>query len=804
MTVLSNTAKVGIVRKKFPVLSNWKVTKSSVTPETYQPSALDWQLDVSWPEKTNKTATPLELNYELEKGADFIGNLSVVYWEINQNSVPTAGSELEISWDPEIRWKSFQLTEKYYDTSVSDYQTGPIALIKTENKVSVDFSSVRPEYTALVFTAFPEISTNLSLANKNPSPGEEKDFYTVKQTTYIQKNGINRHEGTIKVFQKSFSEWETPHLEFDTMAYYLSSTKRGSIVSWFFPKYQMIFGIEGDLKTSFWHLFSGQLLSDQSETDDQNRNLKISNVTFLKLGENAKSPDGKKEIIRFSPFHLGSYSTAKLASFSLEIVLPEETEGKADIKLFLAHLNSYYTPIGVVELPLEIEKNKNHFIINWKGSFPEGYLPLIQIETESDTFHTNPFLVYFSALRFFFIAPGSGSNIEYLAFSTLLLIAPFLIVYFFKNTAKKKFQVLQARTITVSRIKINDPDFNEADFFAKSKFIVERIVESWSGGNMEPARHFISAGVFQRFQIQLKLLKEVDKNQNLMKDFRIDRQSIVGFDSFSDYQTVHVMLDCSAKDITVPISMGSSDIEREFKNTNKGFYREVYSFSRKTSAITQIGKDLIHNQCPSCGSDTITSHITTKCQYCGNIFNSGEYDWVLSEITQEVEWNPDRFVNNESFSGKYPDCPTSVQLLEDRASALLWKWIYAKSLGNESILKRETASPIILKKSKQKEVFYIPVIGSAEMQNLNKQGDSFQADCHFRWSAARSYNALPEHKRNIVKLILNRTRDTKLGFGESACKNCGAPYPELDATHCSYCNEPIPETVNDWLLDDIA
>ncbi|BDA80525.1 hypothetical protein LPTSP3_g34550 [Leptospira kobayashii] len=804
MTVLPNTAKVGIVRKKFPVLSNWKIIKSSVIPETYQLSALDWQLDISWPEEINKTATPLEFTYELEKGMDSIGNLSVVYWEINHNSSQINGSGLEISWDPDIHWKSFQLKEKYYDATFSGYITRPVPLIKTENKVSVDFSSLRPDCTALVLTAFPETLPNIGLANEGRNPNAEKDFYTVKQTTYIQKNGINRHEGQIKVFQKSSLEWETPHLEFDTMTHYLGSAGEGSFVSRFFPDYQLVFGVEGDLKTSFWHLFSGQLLSDKSEADNQSRNLKVSNVAFFKLGENMRSSDGKKEIIRFSPFHLSNYSAVKLDSFSLEIVLPEETEEKTNVKLLLTHLNSFSAPIGIMELPAEIEKNKNRFTVNWKATFPEGYLPLIQIETESDAFHTNPFLVYFSALRFFLLAPGSGSNIGYLVFSTLLLTSPFLLTYIFISIAKKKFQILQAKGITVSRIRAGDPDFNEADFFAKSKFIGEKIIESWSAGNMEPVRHFISAGVFQRFQIQLKLLKEVDMNQNLMKDFTIHHQTIIGFDSFADYQTVHMMMSCSAKDITVPISMSNSDIEREFKNANKGNYREVYSFSRKTSAITQIEKDLVHNQCPSCGSDTNTSHITTKCQYCGNIFNSGEYDWVLSEITQEVEWDPNRFVNDKSFAGKYPDCPTSVQLLEDRASALLWKWIYAKSLGDESILKREIANPAILKKTKQKEVFYIPVIGSAEMQNLYKEGNSFRASCHFRWSAARSYNAIPEHKRNVMKLVLNTKRDAKLGFGESSCKNCGAPYPELDAAHCSYCKEPIPETIDDWLLDDIT
>jgi len=806
MDVISDTAKVGIIRKKFPVLSNWKILQATVIPDTYRISDYNWELDVHWPEETNKAVTPVELSYELEKGVDSIGNIPIVYWEINKNSAQIEGSEFEISWDPEIHWKSFQLQQKYYDSFIYKSITKPIALIKSDNKVSVNFSSAHPDYSSLIITAFPESLPNVSLANENSDRDATKEFYRVKQTSYIGTNRIDRHEGTVDVLQSTSSEWDRPHLDFNAFDYSPGSTSMGRSTSLFSPTYQFVFGIEGDLETSFWHLFSGQLISDRMVVDEKNRNFKTNNITFQKLGEHSQSPDGNREIIRFYPFNLGAFSSIKLNSLNMEIVLPKETnQEKTSVKVFLSKYDSLsHSPEGTIELPIGIIKNDNRYTINWTETFPDGYLPLIQIETETTPFYTNPFLVYFSALRFFFIAPGSGSNIGYLASFGLLLISPFIIIFLFLKKAKEKVHVVQSHIATIHKIKKNDPDFQEDDFFAKTKFIGEKIVESWSSGNMEPVRHFISAGVFQRFQIQLKLLKEIDGNKNLMKDFKIDHQSIIGFDSSGDYQTVHLMLNCSAKDITVPISVSEPEIERKFKHANIGSYREIYSFSRKTSAATQIGKDLIHNQCPSCGGDTNASHITTKCQYCGNIFNSGECDWVLSEITQEVEWNPNRFIDNESFVQKYPDCPTSVQLLEDRASALLWKWIYAKSLGDETILKREVANESLLKKSKQKEVFYIPVIGSAEMQNLNKENGSFRTDCNFRWSASRSSNAIPEHKRNTLKLILNTTRDAKLGFSESACKNCGAPYPEVDATHCIYCKEPIPEIVNDWLLYDIS
>jgi ribosomal protein L37E len=60
--------------------------------------------------------------------------------------------------------------------------------------------------------------------------------------------------------------------------------------------------------------------------------------------------------------------------------------------------------------------------------------------------------------------------------------------------------------------------------------------------------------------------------------------------------------------------------------------RYLYTFMRKTGVLTDSARS--NNSvvaCPHCGAPTsITS--AGKCEYCGFIVTTGEFDWVLSDI----------------------------------------------------------------------------------------------------------------------------------------------------------------------------
>ncbi len=58
----------------------------------------------------------------------------------------------------------------------------------------------------------------------------------------------------------------------------------------------------------------------------------------------------------------------------------------------------------------------------------------------------------------------------------------------------------------------------------------------------------------------------------------------------------------------------------------------ILTFTRKTGVLTEPAKSNSSTvSCPHCGAPTqITS--SGKCEYCGFIITTGEYDWVLLNI----------------------------------------------------------------------------------------------------------------------------------------------------------------------------
>ena len=63
---------------------------------------------------------------------------------------------------------------------------------------------------------------------------------------------------------------------------------------------------------------------------------------------------------------------------------------------------------------------------------------------------------------------------------------------------------------------------------------------------------------------------------------------------------------------------------------------EFWSFLRRRGIA---GKDIYHSDnCPSCGAPQKPMLDIGKCEYCNTLLNSGEYDWVLSEITQSDDY----------------------------------------------------------------------------------------------------------------------------------------------------------------------
>jgi hypothetical protein len=101
--------------------------------------------------------------------------------------------------------------------------------------------------------------------------------------------------------------------------------------------------------------------------------------------------------------------------------------------------------------------------------------------------------------------------------------------------------------------------------------------------------------------------------------------------------------------------------------------RAIYACPQPTIARLQ-------GHCPNCGAE-FTGGATNTCEFCGAIVNSGNYDWVLSEITQGSEFVGANAAVDGLARARQTDPELTTELLEERAALIFWRWVDAQVAG---------------------------------------------------------------------------------------------------------------------------
>ncbi len=371
-----------------------------------------------------------------------------------------------------------------------------------------------------------------------------------------------------------------------------------------------------------------------------------------------------------------------------------------------------------------------------------------------------------------------------------------------KTSAQNELNLKQSELLSkMSILKSNDPLFDENEFLEKVKRTYAKLTFAWISGNMKPARSIVSAGVFGRFRTQLAIMKE-DGIVNLMKDWKIRDLKIISVQSSENLFTIDVQLSAEARDVNVQTSLSREEKEKLLNSADLSQYTEIWSFIRGKNAKTKNQSGILFENCPKCGSPSDNSTNVNKCASCGTVYNSGEYDWVLSEITQEEEWktedrNPPGFSEIQKLM---PDI--SIQLIEDRASHLFWKWIEARRKGDSLPARRFSTESFLERRFLKPEYISDPVIGAAVLHSCRIEDGKIHCRVFIQWSASFAKESESIYQEVNLVLVKNVSSGAGVfGFAELGCPSCGAPLPESDSLKCVYCNSELPVQTGDWLLD---
>ncbi|MBR3002560.1 MAG: TIM44-like domain-containing protein [Clostridia bacterium] len=180
----------------------------------------------------------------------------------------------------------------------------------------------------------------------------------------------------------------------------------------------------------------------------------------------------------------------------------------------------------------------------------------------------------------------------------------------------------------ISEIQEHDELFNKDEIIAWSKDLFVRLQQSWSKRDWSEIRVFETNALFEQHKNQLQ--GYIDNNTiNVMDRICVNYANLYDYRISGDKELLVIKLNSRMQDYiidatTKKVIKGDPNIER----TNS----YLLTFERKLGVKTKAGTIVVNTtNCPNCGAPTqITS--AGKCEYCGSVITTGEYNWCLSNL----------------------------------------------------------------------------------------------------------------------------------------------------------------------------
>ncbi len=432
---------------------------------------------------------------------------------------------------------------------------------------------------------------------------------------------------------------------------------------------------------------------------------------------------------------------------------------------------------------------------------------------------------------------GSGDGIGYLVYYLIRLVIEFPVVgvpvsigvvAFMVYSAKKTKEVQERRVIRRARrvlkhherhvtwdeFEARDPGFVRDAFLSRVEVAFHKAQAGWCAQDLEELAPFVSDGAFERFSVQIE--EQLQEGwQQTMDSVRLGRLSFLHVEAGSPFDTITVRVPFEAQ-----IARKSLETQEPISGSliKKSYFVECWTFVRRRGVKTLNGPGLMEGQCPNCGAP-LSLNQSAQCGTCDCRARSGEFDWVLTEITQASAWKPESSGNVPGLKAfLLKDKGLSVQLLEDRASLAFWRKAAAdrrvevgplKSVATarfcdeyEQGLQNPNRSPAVDR-----------AVGSVRTRGLLRGEDQDHALVEICWDglfgrgrrASRS-GTRRQLRHNLFVFARKAGAQTPVvdSLTTAHCTGCGAHDEGGTGTTCPFCEAPRRGGDSTWLLDEVA
>lgn len=409
---------------------------------------------------------------------------------------------------------------------------------------------------------------------------------------------------------------------------------------------------------------------------------------------------------------------------------------------------------------------------------------------------------------------------------TLVLIAVIVVIVVVVKKRKANQTVLKSMTAHqrplervqgYGQFKQHNPDFELQPFTEKVSTAFIAIQKAWSAQDLSKVRRFISDGVFQRFNTQFKMMALL-KQENPVSDIQINNISLDKFEVDGNYDIIHVAITATMYDQFVCKTNPKLN-----SPGGKETFLEYWSFLRKRG---MEHKDIYHTyECPKCSAplgDNMGE--IGKCGYCGAMVNSGEFDWVLSEITQADDYARQNLIQKAenlkktvaALGNEYTDF--AVQLVEDKASNGYLQIKTAEVMKDPAIMRRfvtDKAFEKIKNGIPDERIVYnrlflndVTLVAAQKEESTNILTFSVTIS-HQRVKLVDNDSAsiidpyIQTHTEFLQMERQARAGQNKGSLYAHTCPSCGASIQDSLDINCAYCGNALNNLSNEWIIRDI-
>ena len=362
----------------------------------------------------------------------------------------------------------------------------------------------------------------------------------------------------------------------------------------------------------------------------------------------------------------------------------------------------------------------------------------------------------------------------------------------------------------------------------KAAFLI--VQESWSLQTTSPMRRFISDGVYQRFNAQFKMMQILDQ-KNYLTNVRVEDLRIVKFGLDADYEWIDMIVVAEADDQFV-----SSKYSQFNSPGGREKFSEVWTFLRRRNCLQKA--DLFHtDNCPACGAPLTEKLLeSARCPYCSASVNSGEFDWVLSDIIQTEFYGqslyvphlgegydphsaPKKVVADQAQRVRAREPHFAIHILEDRAINAFLQILIGMAEKNIARVERfstpEFFSQLKVKMGANSFVYSRLFVQAYELTNLTLlENNRISARVMIAYAFQR-VNLSEEgalavdqdvRERRATMTLIHEFSDheSKGSLYSNTCPHCGATQKETLNLKCDYCASALNDLKGDWIVSDLT